>query len=103
MCVRPFVGFCLDGVQGSFTPQGNRLGTLSGQTPSGQTPIRDSLGINLDTGLPDGASSFRSTGTFSQQKDEMRAQLKAGLSSLPTPKNDYEIVIPEVSGLANTV
>ena len=80
----------VDGVEGSFT-QGSRLGT-----PSGQTPIRDSLGINIDSGLLDGASSFRSTGSFSQQKEEMRAQLKAGLSSLPAPKNDYEIVMPEV-------
>ena len=78
--------FLLDGAEG--------LGT-----PSGQTPIRDSLGINMDTGLPDGGSSFRSTSTISQQREEMRAQLKAGLSSLPTPKNDYEIVIPEVRGL----
>ena len=53
----------------------------------------------MDTGLPDGDSSFRSTLTISQQREEMRAQLKAGLSSLPSPKNDYEIVIPEVRGL----
>lgn len=89
--------FCLDGVEGSFTPQGNRSGT-----PSGQTPIRDSLGINMDIGPSDGASSFRSTSTYSQQREEMRAQLKAGLSSLPTPKNDYEIVIPEVSFIASS-
>lgn len=25
----------------------------------------------------------------------MKEQLRAGLSSLPTPKNDYEIVVPE--------
>ena len=81
----------LDGIEGSFTSQGSRL-----STPSGQTPIRDSLGINMDSGLPDGASSFRSTGSFPQQREEMRAQLKAGLSRLPAPKNDYEIVIPEV-------
>lgn len=86
--------FWLDGVEGSFTPQGSRLGT-----PSGQTPVRDGLGINMDTGIPDGGSSFRSTGTNSQQKEEIRAQLKAGLSSLPAPKNDYEIVIPEVKDL----
>lgn len=86
--------FWLDGVEGSFTPQGNRLGT-----PSGQTPVRDGLGINMDTGIPDGGSSFRSTGTNSQQREEIRAQLKAGLSSLPAPKNDYEIVIPEVKDL----
>lgn len=26
---------------------------------------------------------------------EMKLQLRAGLSSLPTPKNDFEIVLPE--------
>ena len=50
----------------------------------------------MDSGMPDGANSFWSTGSFSQQKEEMRAQLKSRLSSLPAPKNDYEIVIPEV-------
>lgn len=83
--------YCLDGIEASLTPQVNRMGT-----PSGQTPVRDNLGIYMDTGLPDGASSFRSTGSISQQREEMKAQLKAGLSSLPAPKNDYEIVIPEV-------
>ena len=62
------------------------------------TPIvRDNLGINVDDGEFDGASSVRSTGTVALQRDEMRAQLKAGLSSLPAPRNDYEIVIPDVS------
>lgn len=26
---------------------------------------------------------------------EMKLQLRAGLSNLPTPKNDFEIVVPE--------
>ena len=57
----------------------------------------------MDSVMPDGASSFRSTGSFSQQKEEMRAQLKSGLSSLPAPKNDYEIVIPEVRILSTYI
>ena len=65
--------------------------------------IRDSLGINMDDGEFDGASSVRSTGTVALQRDEMRAQLKAGLSSLPTPRNDYEIVIPDVSNYCSFV
>ncbi len=28
-------------------------------------------------------------------KKELREQLRKGLSKLPTPKNDYEIVVPE--------
>ena len=53
----------------------------------------------MDSGPPDGGSSFRSTGSLPQQREEVRAQIKAGLSSLPAPKNDYEIVIPEVRWL----
>ena len=30
-------------------------------------------------------------------QEEMKAQLKAGLASLPAPSNDFEIVLPEVS------
>ena len=80
---------CVDGAAGSFSSQGSRMGT-----PSGQTPIRDGLGINMDPDVVGG--SIRSTGSFSQQKEEAKAQLKAALGSLPAPKNDYEIVIPEV-------
>lgn len=28
----------------------------------------------------------------------MKEQLRAGLSTLPTPRNDYEIVVPEGEG-----
>lgn len=31
------------------------------------------------------------------KQEEMKAQLKAGLASLPAPSNDFEIVLPEVS------
>jgi len=62
------------------------------------TPVvRDSLGINMEDGEFDGASSVRSSDTVVVQRHEMKAQLKAGLSSLPAPKNDYEIVMPDVS------
>lgn len=55
----------------------------SGMTP---TPIRDKLAINPDDYVEYDASLNRS---------EYSAELKMGLSSLPTPKNDYEIVVPE--------
>ena len=57
----------------------------------------------MDDGEFDGVSSVRSTGTVALQRDEMRAQLKAGLSSLPTPRNDYEIVIQDVSDYCSFV
>ena len=33
----------------------------------------------------------------------MKAQLKAGLASLPAPSNDFEIVLPEVRLLMYSV
>lgn len=37
--------------------------------------------------------------TVKQQQNELRANLKVGLGSLPTPKNDFEIVLPESEAL----
>ena len=59
-------------------------------TPS-QTPLQDQLSINPD----DSMSGFESAKSARQQQHEIRAQLRAGLSSLPVPKNDFEIVVPE--------
>lgn len=72
---------------GSNTP--GMLSITSGATPQtgarlpGTTPmLRDKLNINPgDT--PD------------MLQRTLKEQLKRGLSSLPTPKNDYEIVVPE--------
>ena len=73
---------------------GNRALGSSGppgsSTPS-QTPLRDQLSINPD----DSMTSFESTKSARQQQFEIRAQLRAGLSNLPAPKNDFEIVVPE--------
>merc|ERR1712223_1151324 len=52
------------------------------------TPLRDKLAINPEEGFEDGGSD-----RFHQR--EMRETLKMGLSSLPVPKNDFEIVVPE--------
>lgn len=65
--------------------------SMKGMTPGMPTPLRDKLSINpedsFDTiaGVP---ASLIST-------KETRETLKMGLSSLPTPKNDFEIVVPE--------
>ena len=64
---------------------------FGGMTP-GQTPVRDQLSINPDDVL---SESFESVKSAKQQQFEMRSQLRAGLSSLPAPKNDFEIVVPE--------
>ena len=62
-------------------------------TPS-QTPLRDQLNINPE----DSVTGFESAKSARQQQLEIRAQLRAGLSSLPAPKNDFEIVVPENEG-----
>ena len=65
-------------------------GPPGSSTPS-QTPLRDQLNINPD----DSVTSFESAKSARQQQLEVRAQLRAGLGSLPAPKNDFEIVVPE--------
>ena len=61
-------------------------------TPGVPTPLRDKLAINPEESFDDGSGSDR----FHQR--EMKETLKMGLSSLPQPKNDFEIVIPEAMG-----
>jgi len=73
-----------------------QVGLTPGQTPGGTpgsvtpgvTPIRDKLAINPEDSVEgfEGANLNRS---------ELSAELKMGLNSLPAPKNDYEIVVPE--------
>lgn len=77
--------------RGNATPMIGRPGTdassIGSATPSGQTPyLRDKLNINQME--EDGSMSGR-------YQREMKDQLKMGLAALPTPKNDYEIVVPE--------
>jgi len=57
-----------------------------------QTPLRDSLNINMDEALEAGGATPAALKSFQRHA---RDQLRQGLSSLPVPKNDYEIVVPE--------
>ncbi|XP_013401217.1 cell division cycle 5-like protein [Lingula anatina] len=59
-----------------------------GQTPL-TTPSRDNLRINPDMDFDE----QQEYGNFAQQNQ--KDLLKRGLSSLPAPRNDYEIVLPE--------
>lgn len=62
--------------------------------PSGNfTPasVRDKLNINSEDGLEAGETPAAHKIYRTTQKE----QLKMGLSGLPAPKNDYEIVVPE--------
>ena len=58
-------------------------------TPAGVS-VRDKLAINPEDSFNDASDRFA--------QREMRETLKMGLSSLPQPKNDFEIVIPEAMG-----
>ncbi len=73
--------FNIDVNQVGLTP---RMMATPGSSLRGATPLRDKLAINPDDGIQmDGVQR------------EMREMLKLGLSSLPAPKNDFEIVVPE--------
>ena len=83
------------------------LSITSGTTPRtgaampGATPLmRDKLNINLEDG--EGEFSFyflkRENSIFqfvSELEQSTKEHLTRGLSSLPAPKNDFEIVVPE--------
>lgn len=81
-----------------FRTKDGQVGLTPSQTPAGgakgmmtPTPLRDKLSINPGEGFDEGE------GDRFQQR-EMRESLKMGLSSLPQPKNDFEIVVPETEG-----
>ncbi|XP_022719074.1 cell division cycle 5-like protein [Durio zibethinus] len=64
----------------------SRDGYSFGLTPKG-TPIRDELHINEDMDLHDTAKLEQ------RRQADIRRNLQSGLSSLPQPKNEYQIVI----------
>lgn len=53
------------------------------------TPVRDALGLNEPNSSVRGAME-------KQSRIAARIELKAGLSQLPAPQNDYEVIIPEL-------
>lgn len=72
-----------------FRDSGNTPGFMTPKTPGNFTPsVRDKLNINTEENLENG-------GQTPQLQRTQKEQLKLGLSSLPAPKNDYEIVVPE--------
>ncbi|KWU44448.1 hypothetical protein RHOSPDRAFT_29242 [Rhodotorula sp. JG-1b] len=61
-----------------------------GATPL-RTPMRDSLSINDEN-----ASIYGATPREERHRlHDVKRQLRAGFSSLPQPKNEYELVLPE--------
>lgn len=83
------------GQQGGMTPASTRTvalttpGRKGGAAIPGATPIRDKLSIN-----PEEELEIEGAGTKQFQK-AVKESLRDQLGTLPTPKNDYEIVVPE--------
>ena len=77
-----------------FRTKDGQVGLTPGRTPGlgvpgtpGATPVRDKLSINPGESVEGDVNKY--------QAHEMKETLKLGLSSLPTPTNDFEIVVPE--------
>lgn len=92
--------------EGGSTPGFSTPGGLSqrGGTMATPTPLRDKLNINPEDGFNVGDTPQ----ALKQYQREMKAQLSAQLGSLPTPRNDYEIVVPDnmdddMTGSSNAV
>ncbi|EJU05578.1 hypothetical protein DACRYDRAFT_20015 [Dacryopinax primogenitus] len=74
----------------SATPRTD-AGSAYGQTPL-RTPMRDSLNINItDDGSVYGMTPRAGRGQLTSAK----RSLKPGFMSLPAPKNDFEVMMPE--------
>ncbi|XP_050026260.1 cell division cycle 5-like protein [Dermacentor andersoni] len=80
------------GATEGMTPRGARTpGTATVSTSqTSATPLRDKLNIN-----PEDHLDFDSSQSAKHFQKQTKQQLLKALSSLPTPKNDYEIVVPE--------
>lgn len=77
-----------DGFQ---TPQSDRSLVKAGMlTP---TPLRDQLSINRSDSME--VDIINTPQAMKNYQYQVKEQLKAGLSTLPNPKNDFEIVVPE--------
>ncbi|OLY82751.1 Pre-mRNA-splicing factor CEF1 [Smittium mucronatum] len=80
-----------------FRTPGSVLTSNNGQGHGdglGQTPFRDELGLNTPSSiLYNGGAT---PADISAHKKAMRSKLRSQLSSLPAPKNQFEIVLPEL-------
>eukprot|EP00879_Flechtneria_rotunda_P009300 GHRR01009737.1.p1 GENE.GHRR01009737.1~~GHRR01009737.1.p1 ORF type:complete len:737 (+),score=290.38 GHRR01009737.1:223-2433(+) len=77
---------------GGATPSIRGVASFPGATPM-RTPIRDQLGLN------EAADSLQLSATVRAQKaaaTALRAELRANLSQLPAPENEYSVALPEV-------
>lgn len=67
---------------------GSARGTAANFTPAN---VRDKLNINPE----DSMSVTETPAAYKNYQRQIKSTLREGLASLPTPKNDYEIVVPD--------
>lgn len=80
-----------DGTPMIYSTPGRGVDRFS-KTPGAATPaMRDSLSINQD----DMMLAPSTPAQLKYQQRQLTSVLREGLSALPEPKNDYEIVVPE--------
>lgn len=62
-----------------------------------RTPIRDQLGLNDPTAAAGGYTAEEIVSLRAQRAAQaaLRAELRAGLSSLPAPENEYSVALPD--------
>ncbi|XP_060523536.1 cell division cycle 5-like protein [Cylas formicarius] len=85
-------GGATPGSTGFMTPRSGAIVPLSGGQPVNfASSVRDRLNINPAEGMEVGDTPAQHR-IF---QSSLKQQLKIGLSSLPQPRNDYEIVVPE--------
>ncbi|XP_066249426.1 cell division cycle 5-like protein [Euwallacea similis] len=80
------------GSTGFMTPRSGAVVPVGGGSTEYITPsVRDKLNINLEEHLTVASTPAENL----NYRTSLNQQLKMGLSSLPQPKNDYEIVVPD--------
>lgn len=79
---------------GALVPVGGSgIGTGTSNSTTSYTPafVRDKLNINTD----DAMSITETPAAFKNYQKQLKSSLREGLSLLPAPRNDYEIVVPD--------
>lgn len=84
-------GGATPGSVGFMTPHSGAVVPIGGAAAYSTPSIRDKLNINPEENLTVGSTPAEHL----NYKVSLKQQLKMGLSTLPQPKNDYEIVVPE--------
>ena len=91
--------------QSFVTPKPKMGGGISA-TPfrRGETPRHDAFGLNQEEALDSNwdvvsQSNVSVAQSERQQAAQIRQQIKSGLFSLPKPKNDYQIEMPELDSV----